>query len=41
MKKTKYVSPTMKVVKLQHTRMLMVSGQTQATMETVWEETDL
>ena len=31
----------MKVVKLQHTGMLMTSGQVQATMDGKWEEEDI
>lgn len=41
MMKKDYQEPTMKVVKLQHTQMLMTSGQVQATMNDTWEEEDL
>ena len=41
MKKKDYLKPTMKVVKLQHTGMLMTSGQVQATMNREWEEEDI
>ena len=40
-KKRLYEKPTMKVVKLQHTGMLMTSGQVQATMDGKWEEEDI
>ena len=33
MKRKDYLKPTMKVVKLQHTGMLMVSGEVQATRD--------
>ena len=41
MKRKTYEEPTMKVVKLQHTGMLMTSGQVQATMNGTWEEEDI
>ena len=40
-KKKFYEKPTMKVVKLQHTGMLMASGQVSATMNGEWEEEDI
>jgi len=41
MKTKVYQKPTTKVVKLQHTQMLMTSGQVQATMSSNWEEEDI
>ena len=43
MKRKDYEKPTMKVVKLQHTGMLMTSGQVGATManDGLWEEEDI
>jgi hypothetical protein len=38
MKRKTYEEPTMQVVKLQQTGMLMTSGPVNATMETEWEE---
>ena len=40
-KKRLYEKPTMKVVKLQHTGMLMASGQVEATMNGTWTEEDI
>jgi hypothetical protein len=40
MKRKDYQRPTMKVVKLQHTQMLMTSGEVQATMNNKFTETD-
>ena len=40
MKRKNYERPTMKVVKLQHTGMLMTSGEVQATMNNKFTETD-
>ncbi len=39
MKRKDYLKPTMKVVKLQHTGMLMVSGQVQATRDSYGDAT--
>jgi len=36
-----YEKPTMKVVKLQHTGMLLTSGHVKATMNESWEEEDI
>ena len=40
MNKKDYQKPTMKVVKLQHTGMLMASREVQATMNGTFTETD-
>ena len=40
MKKKDYEKPTIKVVKLQHHRMLMTSGNVNATMNNTWTEED-
>ena len=40
-KKRLYEKPTMKVVKLQHTGMLMTSGQVQATMDGTFTEEEI
>ena len=40
-KKRLYEKPTMKVVKLQHTGMLMTSANVTATMDGEWEEEDI
>ena len=39
--KREYEKPSMQVVKLQHTGMLMTSGQVRATMDREWEEEDI
>ena len=41
MNKKNYLTPTMQVVKLQHTGMLMTSGDVTATMDGVFEEETL
>ena len=41
MKRKDYQRPTAQVVKLQHTGMLMTSGQVQATMNGTWTEEDI
>ena len=43
MNKKDYQKPTMKVVQLQHTQMLMVSGENNvnATMNSTWQEEDI
>ena len=41
MKRKNYEKPTMLVVELRQTGMLMTSGQVQATMNGTWEEEDI
>ena len=41
MKKKEYERPTMQVVQLKQTGMLMTSGQVNATMNGTWEEEDI
>ena len=41
MNKKDYQKPTMKVVQLQHTGMLMTSGQVNATMNDTWTEEEI
>jgi hypothetical protein len=41
MKKKEYERPAMQVVKLQHTGMLMVSGEVSATMDGTFTEEDI
>ena len=41
MKRTSYKRPTMKVVQLKQTGMLMTSGQVDATMNNVWDDEDI
>ena len=41
MKRKKYERPTMDVVELKQTGMLMTSGQVNATMNGTWEEEDI
>ena len=41
MNKKRYQKPTMKVVELRHTQMLMASGTATATMNSTWTEEDI
>lgn len=41
MKRKKYEKPSVKVVELKQTGMLMTSGQVNATMNGTWEEEDI
>ena len=41
MKRKDYERPTMKVVQLKQTGMLMTSGQVDATMNNVWDDEDI
>ena len=41
MKRKDYLKPTMQVVKLQHTGMLMTSGEVKATMDGTFTEEDI
>ena len=41
MNKKRYRKPTMQIVQLQHTQILMASGQVNATMSGTWEEEEI
>ena len=41
MNKKTYQKPTMQIVQLQHTQMLMTSGKVNATMNNEWVEEDI